>query len=69
MEFHEKVVLVTGASRGIGREIAVQFANLGAKIVVHYHHNEVAAEDQCCSRLCANLLAIVLNFFCFHSYS
>jgi 3-oxoacyl-[acyl-carrier protein] reductase len=32
MRFQDKVVVVTGASRGIGREIARQFANEGARV-------------------------------------
>ena len=44
MNFADKVVLVTGASRGIGRAIARQFAQRGAKIAVHYNHNRDAAE-------------------------
>lgn len=32
MRFQDKVVVVTGASRGIGREIAVRFAAEGAKV-------------------------------------
>ena len=44
-DFSGKVVLVTGASRGIGREIAVRFANLGARIVVHYYRDRNAAEQ------------------------
>lgn len=44
MNFAEKTVLVTGASRGIGREIAFQFAARGAKVAVHYHTNRPAAE-------------------------
>lgn len=43
-EFSGKVVMVTGASRGIGREIARQFAQGGARVVVHYHRNREAAE-------------------------
>ncbi len=32
MRFQDEVVVVTGASRGIGREIACQFGNEGAKV-------------------------------------
>lgn len=38
-----KIVLVTGASRGIGRETAIQFADEGATVIVHYNVNEEAA--------------------------
>ena len=43
--FKNKIVLVTGASRGIGREIARQFARYGATVIVHYHRNQAAAEE------------------------
>ena len=37
--------MVTGASRGIGQEIARQFAECGASIIVHFHKNREAAEQ------------------------
>lgn len=39
-----KVALVTGASRGIGRAIALDLARHGAAIVVNYRQNTTAAE-------------------------
>jgi NAD(P)-dependent dehydrogenase (short-subunit alcohol dehydrogenase family) len=42
-EFKNKVVLVTGASRGIGRATARAFAQQGANLAVHYHENKEAA--------------------------
>lgn len=36
-------VLVTGAGTGIGREIALEFARQGAKVVLHYAHSNEGA--------------------------
>ncbi len=38
-DFDNQVVLVTGASSGIGRAIAIMFADAGAHVVVHYRNN------------------------------
>ncbi len=43
MPFSERVVLVTGASRGIGRAVSQLFAQRGATVVVHYRADAEAA--------------------------
>lgn len=40
-----KSTIVTGASRGIGRAIAVLFGRLGARVAVNYVRNEAAARE------------------------
>jgi 3-oxoacyl-[acyl-carrier protein] reductase len=40
----EKIVLVTGASRGIGAAAAKRLAQGGASVVVNYHQNKEAAQ-------------------------
>ncbi len=43
MDFNKKVVLVTGSSRSIGREIALGFAQNGAHVVINYNKSEKLA--------------------------
>lgn len=44
-EFEGKVALVTGASRGIGRAIALEFARRGSNIAFNYMRSHEAAAD------------------------
>lgn len=44
LELGEKVVLITGASGGLGRELAIEFGRHEARVAVHYYRNAEAAE-------------------------
>ncbi|WP_405604279.1 SDR family oxidoreductase [Polaribacter sp. Asnod1-A03] len=45
MTLKDKVVIVTGSSKGIGKEIALLLAENNAKVIVNYNHSESKAND------------------------
>ena len=45
MDLEGRVALITGASRGIGRGIALDMAEAGADVLVNYHENKRGAEE------------------------
>lgn len=45
INFKDKVVLVTGSTSGIGRQIAKQLLECGASVIIHYGHNDKLADE------------------------
>jgi len=45
MRLQDKKAIVTGGGRGIGRAVALGFANEGADVVINYRSNDAAAKE------------------------
>lgn len=45
MEFKNQRIFISGGSRGIGRACAIELARKGARLAIHYHQNQEAAEE------------------------
>lgn len=45
LPFNDKIVLVTGSGRGIGRAIALHFAQNGANVIINFFRKRVSAEE------------------------
>ena len=44
MDVADRVVLITGASSGVGAALAIQLGQMGARVVVNYSRSAEAAE-------------------------
>jgi enoyl-[acyl-carrier protein] reductase III len=45
LPFQDKIALVTGSGRGIGRALAIHFARKGADVIVNFFRNRAPAEE------------------------
>src|ERR1051326_7688808 len=45
LQLDQKVAIITGSDSGIGRAIAILFAQAGATVVVNYAHNQQKAQE------------------------
>jgi 3-oxoacyl-[acyl-carrier protein] reductase len=61
-ELEGKIAVVTGGSRGIGRAISVALGRAGAKVVVNYTANEVAAGEAVAAVAAAGGAAVAKRF-------
>jgi len=56
-----KTAIITGASRGIGRAIALKMAENGANVAIVYAGNEAAAKESCD---CAQKFGVKAQIYC-----
>ncbi len=61
MNFYGKNVLITGASRGIGKAISIAFAQTGARLAIHFNQQQEAAEQLKISLPEANHILVQAN--------
>ncbi|MCO8246814.1 SDR family oxidoreductase [Haladaptatus sp. AB643] len=56
-----RVALVTGSSKGVGRELLLSLADCGADVAVHYHSSKDVAEDVADTARTHDVEAITVN--------
>ena len=67
-ELKNKKVLITGGARGIGKQIALEFARQGADIIIcdsdksFFNKTIMPIRNQSSNTICARNMTIIINF-------